>query len=448
MSAPIIEAERLSKLYRLGTIGYTTLRESLEGWWARRRRRTVTAPLPSGIDPVQVGPYPGTFWALRDIDFTIRRGDVVGIIGRNGAGKSTRLKVLSRITDPTSGRAVVRGRVGSLLEVGTGFHPELTGRDNIFLNGAILWMRRADIARQLDDIVEFADLGAFIDTPVKRYSSGMYVRLAFAVAAHLEPDILFVDEVLAVGDVRFQRKCLGKIRDISTAHGRTVLFVSHNLEAVQRLCSHCLFLDRGRLQRYGETPPLIAEYLGGDLASAAAETWIDVSDAVREGPGEARVAQVRFTSHNALSAGRPYSDGPVEIDLAIDAAAPTRVESIAIGLRDRLGRKLVNADLGALGHRIELPRGRTVVRLRIEQLHLKPGVYGLALWMARYTGNHLDGGDIIDHIERAVEVEVVHPESQPLAARLSGADPVTCDFRLLEISSPDVLSEASGRARS
>jgi lipopolysaccharide transport system ATP-binding protein len=204
-----------------------------------------------------------TFWALKDVSFDIPRGEVVGVIGRNGAGKSTLLKILSRITEPTSGTALLRGRVGSLLEVGTGFHPELTGRENIYMNGAILGMRRREIRRQFDAIVEFAEVERFLDTPVKRYSSGMYVRLAFAVAAHLNPEILIVDEVLAVGDAEFQKRCLGKMKDVAQNQDRTVLFVSHNMAVVRQLCKTCLLLDKGNVAQQGSSEDLTSEYLQG-----------------------------------------------------------------------------------------------------------------------------------------------------------------------------------------
>ncbi len=200
------------------------------------------------------------FWALKNINFSVERGEVIGVIGKNGAGKSTLLKILSRITTPTEGSVTIKGNVASLLEVGTGFHPELTGRENIFLNGAILGMKRKEIAGKFDDIIEFAGIEKFVDTPVKRYSSGMYVRLAFSIAAHLDPDILIVDEVLAVGDVKFQKKCLGKLKDVATT-GRTVLFVSHNMEAVQNLCSKCILLEAGTVKRIGPTKELIADYM-------------------------------------------------------------------------------------------------------------------------------------------------------------------------------------------
>ncbi|MGJ3242705.1 MAG: ABC transporter ATP-binding protein [Opitutales bacterium] len=239
MSQPVIEANHLAKEYRLGVIGARTLRDEISGLWQRWRDPDRQQP----DDRQQINQR---FMALEDVTFTARAGEILGIIGKNGAGKSTLLKVLSRITEPTRGEARLRGRTASLLEVGTGFHPELSGRDNIFLNGAILGMNRAEIRRAFDAIVAFADIEAFLDTPVKRYSSGMYVRLAFAIAAHLEAEILIADEVLAVGDVNFQRKSLGRMRDI-TREGRTVLFVSHNMTLISRYCERALLLEGGRL---------------------------------------------------------------------------------------------------------------------------------------------------------------------------------------------------------
>ncbi len=250
---PIIKVKNLSKKYRLGAsqTPYSTLRESLMSavkFPAKAFRKNGS----SNGDNI--------LWALKDVNFEVMPGEVVGIIGRNGAGKSTLLKVLSRITEPTGGKIELYGRVGSLLEVGTGFHPELSGRENIFLNGAILGMRQSEITRKFDEIVDFAEVEKFIDTPVKFYSSGMYTRLAFAVAANLEPEILIVDEVLAVGDAEFQKKCLGKMKDVSE-HGRTVLFVSHNMSAVAQLCSKGIMLKNGQVQFKGLTPDVIEEYL-------------------------------------------------------------------------------------------------------------------------------------------------------------------------------------------
>ena len=245
---PRVEVDRLSKRYRLGRLGATSLRETLEYW----RERISSGGQKAADHSAARDPDADTFWAVRDVSFCVPPGEVVGLIGRNGAGKSTLLKMLSRITEPTAGRAILRGRFASLLEVGTGFHPELTGRENIFLNGTILGMKRAEISRKFDEIVAFSEVSAFIDTPVKRYSSGMYVRLAFAVAAFLEPEILIIDEVLAVGDMAFQKKCLGKMSEVARA-GRTVLFVSHNMAAVQALCDSAVLLDAGKVMCAGRT---------------------------------------------------------------------------------------------------------------------------------------------------------------------------------------------------
>ena len=263
MSDTVISVENLSKRYLIGhqtaqRERYTALREVI-GREARNFVRKA-ADFFHGRQIIQ-GDEVEELWALKDISFELTQGEVLGIIGRNGAGKSTLLKILSRITEPTEGRVRLRGRVGSLLEVGTGFHPELTGRENIFLNGAIIGMKRKEITRKFDEIVAFAEVEKFVDTPVKHYSSGMYVRLAFAVAAHLEPDILVVDEVLAVGDAEFQKKCLGKIDEVSRREGRTVIFVSHNMSAVNSLCSKALFLDNGKLREIGETNSIISKYL-------------------------------------------------------------------------------------------------------------------------------------------------------------------------------------------
>ena len=221
------------------------------------------------------------FWALKDVSFEVKQGEVIGIIGRNGAGKSTLLKILSRITEPTEGRVHIRGRVASLLEVGTGFHPELTGRENIFLNGAILGMHRAEIKRKFDEIVDFSGVEKFLDTPVKRYSSGMYVRLAFAVAAHLEPEILIVDEVLAVGDAEFQKKCLGKMESVSTKEGRTVLFVSHNMDAVSRLCASVIILNKGCKEFEGETAQAVPKYLSYYSHIGSPGVWMNLTSRQR-----------------------------------------------------------------------------------------------------------------------------------------------------------------------
>jgi len=279
MSEIVVRADNLSKLYRIGAApaAHRTAHEVLADLFAspiRVARRLVSG----GVRPLAAN----TIWALKDVSFEVPRGEVLGIIGRNGAGKSTLLRILSRITKPTSGTALITGRVGSLLEVGTGFHPELTGRENIYLNGAILGMKRQEITRKFDEIVAFSEIERFLDTPVKRYSSGMYVRLAFAVAAHLEPEILIVDEVLAVGDVAFQTKCLGKMGNVAR-EGRTVLFVSHSMPAVCRLCQKALLIDEGRLIMHGSADTVVERYLLQDRATDEAVFKLPASSAVAPG---------------------------------------------------------------------------------------------------------------------------------------------------------------------
>ncbi len=292
MTDIVIRAESLGKCYTLGrrsSTSYRTLRESIvdtvkRPWQQWRGGAKATGNDSGGAE----------FWALRDVSFEIARGEVVGIIGRNGAGKSTLLKVLSRITEPTEGRISLQGRVASLLEVGTGFHPELTGRENVYLNGAILGMQRAEIKAKFDEIVAFAEVEKFLDTPVKRYSSGMYVRLAFSVAAHLEPEILVVDEVLAVGDAEFQKKCLGKMQDVALGAGRTVLFVSHNMGAITQLCNKAIYLDQGRVIRQGEVNEVTTYYLDRDSDQWAHKTWTR-----GEGPGDDTVKLLSVSAVNA-----------------------------------------------------------------------------------------------------------------------------------------------------
>lgn len=260
MSNTVIKVENLSKQYRLGEVGTGTISHDLNRWWAKvRGKEDPFLKIGETNDRTSKGSS-DYVWALKDINFDIQQGDAVGIIGRNGAGKSTLLKILSKTTTPTTGSIKIKGRIASLLEVGTGFHPEMTGRENIFLNGAILGMRKKEIARKFDEIVDFAGVERYIDTPVKRYSSGMYVRLAFAVAAHLESEILIVDEVLAVGDAEFQKKCLGKMSDVSKGEGRTVLFVSHNMGAVKTLCDNAILLEFGQMKEYSDVDSVLNSY--------------------------------------------------------------------------------------------------------------------------------------------------------------------------------------------
>ena len=304
MSGPAIEVQNLSKVYR---IGRRTERRKGRGLGLE----DILSPfryLASTLRPPRESEL---LWALKDVSFEVEPGEAIGVIGRNGAGKSTLLKLLSRITEPTSGRALINGRVGSLLEVGTGFHPELTGRENIYLSGAILGMRRVEVDRKFDEIVAFAEVEKFLDTPVKRYSSGMYVRLAFAVAAHLEPEILLVDEVLAVGDAAFQRKCLGKMGDVAT-EGRTVLFVSHNLVAVQSLCRRAVWLEGGLLKDCGESGQVVAEYLSTAHKNKTEAEWASPESA--PGNDKVRIHKVAVRPEP----GRPDGSITMESPLALE----------------------------------------------------------------------------------------------------------------------------------
>jgi ABC-type polysaccharide/polyol phosphate transport system ATPase subunit len=369
------------------------------------------------------------FWALRDVSFDVSRGAALGLIGANGAGKSTLLKILSRVTEPTAGQVQLRGRVGSLLEVGTGFHPELTGRENVLLNGAILGMKRAEILAKFDTIVAFAEIESFIDTPVKHYSSGMYLRLAFAVAAHLEPEILLVDEVLAVGDASFQRRCLGKMNDVAR-EGRTVVFVSHNLQAIQRLCSHAVMLEAGKVAAFGETAAVVAQYLSRDYLRPPAGARIDVSTLPRAGTGNARFVSVSYTNGTGVEGGSPYPDGPVEFVLELESDAPRDVRSLSVFLLDRYGTKVLNADTLHLDRTVSLRQGRNTVRLRIASIHLVPGTYRVGLWLADPVHAQSVAG-AYDFVESAFEIEVVTRGTGVPAG--TGAL-VTCDFDLEEVS--------------
>ena len=429
---PAIRVENISKRYQIGinqNDGYRTFREAIVSAvstpWHRVNR--FARRVGSDGSSLACNESGGDFWALKDVSFEIEAGEVVGIIGRNGAGKSTLLKILSRITEPTSGRGEFRGRIGSLLEVGTGFHPELTGRENIYLNGSILGMSRREIDRRFDEIVEFAEVDRFLETPVKRYSSGMYVRLAFAVAAHLEPEILLVDEVLAVGDAQFQRKCLGKMDDIAQG-GRTVLFVSHQMSAVQRLCKKCLFLEKGQLKSFGPKEEIISQYLSEDAEQHQPGRWADLTSAQRDGTGEARFTAMRFFCPDSRLSGRPYSDGPFEIELQIESDVPRRASSLAVTFYDRFGTKLVNADTVALDEPIRLSKGVTKHSLRIDELHLTPDTYVLGLWLA--------DSHAFDHIREAGEIEILAPPSDSFGKRPSCDGKVTCTIHL---GRPDVI---------
>lgn len=423
MSNTIIKVENLSKKYIIShedgkQANNKTLRDAISNVG-----KSIASKI-TGADSKDVNRSKREdFWALQDISFDIQRGDRVGVIGRNGAGKSTLFKILSRIVEPSAGRISIRGRVSSLLEVGTGFHQELSGRENIYLNGAILGMSRWEIQRKFDEIIEFAEVANFLDTPVKKYSSGMYMRLAFSVAAHLDPEILIVDEVLAVGDIEFQKKCLGKMQSVSKEEGRTILFVSHNMDAIQRLCSKCLMLEKGKLVANDQTNNVISQYLSSDLVNASPNNWIDLSHCNRSGNGEVRFAAFQYNSLNENTNLRPYPDGRLEFMIALESQESRSVSSLAISIYDMFGNKLVNADTVSLEQSIFLKQGRNIVKLNIEELHLNVGLYIVGFWLA-----DISGGVVLDRIDSACDIEVVDHVSNGFKARPHSDSSITCKF--------------------
>jgi lipopolysaccharide transport system ATP-binding protein len=391
MSSDAIKAEGLGKLYRLGTKfePRLTLREQIH--------RLILSPYHrfQAVLRGESAQISGAdFWALRDVSLSVSYGEVVGVIGRNGAGKSTLLKILSRITEPTHGRAEIRGRVGSLLEVGTGFHSELSGRENIFLSGVILGMTRAEVASRLDQIVAFAEVERFLDTQVKHYSSGMSLRLAFAVAAHLQPEILLVDEVLAVGDAAFQRKCLGKMSDVAQ-QGRAILFVSHNLEAVQRLCDRCIWLDGGHLRQEGDPASVIRAYL------EHGET-IDSSYRGERGSGpdeaivlrEAAVCDASNAPTDTICFGEPFS-----LRLGWDVARPLPGVAFDVHIRDANERLIFSAS--TQGADLDVTAGTLETICKVRENILRPGDYGVTVRCLRPPRTWLH------NVERCLRVRVL-----------------------------------------
>jgi len=382
MSRPVvIKAEGVSKLYRLGQVGTGTLSHDLKRWWARARgKEDPYLKIGMENDRTQKGTSDYA-WALQDIGFQVEQGDTLGIIGKNGAGKSTLLKILSRVTAPTKGEIKVKGRIASLLEVGTGFHPELTGRENIFMNGAILGMTKKEITRNFEEIVDFAGVAMYIDTPVKRYSSGMYVRLAFAVAAHLEPEILIVDEVLAVGDADFQKKCLGKLGDVA-GHGRTIIFVSHNMQAVQSLCKTAIYLKQGRMVEMGRTDRVINNYLSREINNCHSRNW----DSLEEAPGNEAVQLLR-AEIIILEKGETdviTVNTPIDIEFEFQLHKNTNL-NLSLHLNTAGGYCIFNVATPSK----PLSAGRHVSRLRIPGKLLNDGIYSINLIFVKDMAAHL-----------------------------------------------------------
>lgn len=413
MSDIVIQVENLSKEYRIGgkKEPYKTLRDSITD--------AVTAPfrrLRAGR-----GDAPSeAFLALKDVSFDVKRGEVLGVIGRNGAGKSTLLKVLSRITEPTKGVVRLKGRVGSLLEVGTGFHPELTGRENIYLNGAILGMRRREITSKFDEIVAFAEVEQFIDTPVKRYSSGMYMRMAFSVAAHLEPEILLVDEVLAVGDVSFQRKCLGKMSSVAN-EGRTVLFVSHNMEAILGLCQRVIWLGQGQLQMDGEPQATIQQYSAAMMRNIGADNLLERSD--RKGTGEIRFSGFHMTDADNMPIPQPVTGQPVNLVVEYQSSVhhPNDLQAAIIVTDFMHQPKLVLAS-NMTGDMLTSINAAGNLVCHVPRWPLKAGEYIINLRLYKHKS-------LIDAMDQAVYIETASGDFYGSGGRLWNENTVLIDFK-------------------
>jgi lipopolysaccharide transport system ATP-binding protein len=398
MSNTVISIENISKSYQLGAINTGTFRGDLQRWWARTRG--LPDPYLKIGDTDHGNRQGETLWALKDINFQVQRGEALGIIGRNGAGKSTLLKILSRVTAPTSGEVKVKGRIASLLEVGTGFHPELTGRENVFLNGAIMGMDRTEIQSKFDEIVDFSGVEQFIDTPVKRYSSGMYVRLAFAVAAHLDPEILVVDEVLAVGDAEFQKKCLGKMGDVAS-EGRTVLFVSHNMGAIANLCKSAILLKDGRIDNLGVTKQVIERYLNVNTNTSSS---VDFSEKIREGKKAFFLNVEILRLDGSVASEVSLMDGFI-LQLKYKIVQPIKGIKVSFRLRNFSGVYVLGSsdiDLNPIENLGQLRNpGTYTIQCKIDRQFLRPGRYSIDLWVG------YPGIQTIDEYEQAILFDVI-----------------------------------------
>lgn len=399
MSNTVIKVENVGKQYRLGQVGTGTISHDLNRWWSRVRGKEDPYLKIGEANDRSVKGESDLVWALRDINFEVQQGEVLGIIGKNGAGKSTLLKILSRVTGPTVGELKAKGRIASLLEVGTGFHPELTGRENIFLNGAILGMTKQEIRSKFDEIVAFSGVERYIDTPVKRYSSGMYVRLAFAVAAHLEPEILIIDEVLAVGDAEFQKKCLGKMKDIS-GQGRTVLFVSHDMSAIKSLCHNALFLKNGTIYQRGNASDIVDSYLNEGIKTS--DTGLIPDNASLWNTGEMKFRSVKVLNNenrniSTLYYGQPFS---VELEVEVNINTPETILDLAIGNFDK--RIVYTSSFGREQKPIAMDKGYHRFKIDITN-NLLPGNYTL------FLGAHDVSTSVktMDFVERVVDFNVL-----------------------------------------
>ena len=382
-----VHINHLSKQYRLGVIGGRRLVDDVNQWWAKVRGKPD--PLErigsrnNGNGAVKNANAGDKILALNDISLNIKQGEVLGIIGHNGAGKSTLLKVLSRVTAPTTGEVRLKGRLAALLEVGTGFHPELTGRENVFLNGSILGMSTKDIRRKFDEIVAFSGVESFIDTPVKRYSSGMYVRLAFSVAAHLDPEILIVDEVLSVGDAAFRQKCLGKMQTVNRSEGRTVLFVSHDMASIDAICNRGIVIQSGKVAFDGPAAEAVSHYLRSRVLDAAVD---DLEGRTRQGSGGARIRGIRFEDDNSKLRTHFRMGEPVNIIVRVEFFEPVQNPTFAVNILTDTGTLATACCSSHYGLRTGVVEGLLEYRMRIESLSLYPRTYVVEPWVADTSG--------------------------------------------------------------
>jgi lipopolysaccharide transport system ATP-binding protein len=400
MSNIVIKAEDISKQYRLGLVGTGTVKDDFKRWWHKiQGKEDPFLKIGDSNDRSSKGES-NYVWSLKDINFEINQGDSVGIIGKNGAGKSTLLKILSQVTQPTTGKIYTKGRIASLLEVGTGFHPEMTGRENIYLNGAILGMRKKEITRKLAEIIDFSGVERYIDTPVKRYSSGMYVRLAFAVAAHLESEILIVDEVLAVGDAEFQKKCLGKMGDVTKGEGRTVLFVSHNMAAVRGFCKKGYVLEKGILKFSGTVENALDVY--SENQSINGTTIIFDETTNRTGNGNIRFESISLTNQNNIPTQSFSIGDSLQLEFTIKNNSDEKTSEFGIQIFDTNEMPIFHIMPRDSNFQLVHTKENEIYQVILNDLRLFPGIYYIHLISANTTGH-----EIFDCIENAISFEII-----------------------------------------
>ncbi len=391
MSETVIEVAGVGKQYRLGQVGTGTISHDLNRIWAKIKGKEDPYLKIAEVNDHRQKSENGWVWALKDINFEVKRGEVLGIIGKNGAGKSTLFKLISRVTSPTVGTIKAKGRIASLLEVGTGFHPELTGRENIFLNGAILGMTKSEIRSKFDEIVDFSGVERYIDTPVKRYSSGMYVRLAFAVAAHLEPEILIIDEVLAVGDAEFQKKCLGKMKDVA-GEGRTVLYVSHNMPSVKELCSSVIILQKGTIYDAGKTHDMISKYFAENIQRTDDSTGLIPDNFVRYNTGQAKFTQMQVLTDASVPCRIFHFREKFMVRLHLQILKKLDVAVVAVHICNTMGETVIMATENENYKGLPFEAGTYEVIVKFED-ELMPGNYNIGVAVCD------DKGRTIDHVE-------------------------------------------------